>query len=251
MNTYQIYPLTLGKMLLDQSSVCYARNPGTKIQCAMMAFLITGGEELILVDTGCCDEAWAEKYHMPVAIAENMTLENQLLKHGVRPRDIAIVINTHLHWDHCFHNNLFAHAKIYVQQRELEFADAPIPTQYRAYECTQMGLTPPWINTRGCFEIIDGDYALRPGIDLVFLPGHTPGSQGVLVDTAKGKYLIAGDAIQANDAIENKTFGLIHPSGVHVNLFEYYETLKKLETIEATIFPGHEITVIDHAVYPH
>ncbi len=250
MNTYRICPLTLGTMLLDQSSVCFARNPGTKIPCVMLAFLILGDASPILVDTGCCDASWAALYHMPVRIAADMTLEKQLARHGVTPADITTVINTHLHWDHCFHNNLFAHAKIYVQQRELEFADAPIPTQYRAYECVQMGLTPPWTDTRHCFEVIDGDYALRPGIELLFLPGHTPGSQGVLVHTEQGPYLIAGDAIQSNDAIENKTFGLIHPSGVHVNLWEYYETLRRLETIRAHIFPGHERTVTDHDVYP-
>ncbi|MCC8193365.1 MAG: N-acyl homoserine lactonase family protein [Deltaproteobacteria bacterium] len=251
MSTYHIYPLALGTMLLDQSSLCYARNPGTKIPCVMLAFLIQGGRSPILVDTGCCGEEWAAAYHAPITIPEEMTFSRQLRQHGVSPEDIGIVINTHLHWDHCFHNDMFPHAKIYVQKKELEFAQSPLPTQYRAYECAQMGLTPPWESTKEQFVLVDGDHPLADGIELIFLPGHTPGSQGVLVDTEKGKYLIAGDAVQSNDALENKTFGMIHPSGVHVDLFEYYETLKKMENLDAHIIPGHEITVIDQKVYPN
>src|SRR3972149_878825 len=50
-----------------------------------------------------------------------------LARLGIRPEDIDIVINTHLHWDHCYNNHLFPRATIYAQRAELQYAIAPLP----------------------------------------------------------------------------------------------------------------------------
>ena len=246
----QIIPIKVGEVYLDYSSVCYAVNPGQKVRSPVLVFLIRTPEETILVDTGCCDENQAKQYHIPVKITLEDNLQLALQKNGVSPEMIRTVILTHLHWDHCYHNNLFPNAEFYVQKKEVDFAEAPYPCQCRAYEAEVFGLKAPWLNSRERFHLIDGDLELREGITLLLLPGHTPGSMGVLVETSKGSYLIAGDLIQSKVVFDHMECGLPKPSGVHSHLDAYYGSLKKAMDLKAEILPGHEMDVLKYPIYP-
>jgi N-acyl homoserine lactone hydrolase len=97
---------------------------------------------------------------------------------------VDMVANTHLHFDHCGGNRLFAGKPIYVQRRELE--DARAQDDYTIRE---------WVDAPGVEYVgVDGELELLPGVRLVPAPGHTPGSQVVVVDTAEGRVVIAGDS---------------------------------------------------------
>src|SRR5919197_6565968 len=92
------------------------------------------------------------------------------------------VINTHLHFDHCGGNRLFAGVPIYVQRAEREAAREPDYT------------IPEWAEFEGAtYEEVDGEAEILPGIRVVPTPGHTPGHQSVLVDTEDGLVVVAGD----------------------------------------------------------
>jgi N-acyl homoserine lactone hydrolase len=124
---------------------------------------------LVLVDTGMIDstpeldEAWG-----PRAYGDRI------------PRDVVCVINTHLHFDHCGGNRLFAGTPIHVQAREL--ADALGEDDYTM---------PGWVDFDGANYVEhDGDVEVLPGIHLLTTPGHTAGHQSVLVD---GVGVIGGD----------------------------------------------------------
>lgn len=54
------------------------------------------------------------------------------------------------------------------------------------YETFEAGMIPPWARQKTKWKIIDGDQRLCDRIRLLLLPGHTPGLQGVLVNTAEG-----------------------------------------------------------------
>src|SRR4051812_12160881 len=96
---------------------------------------------------------------------------------------IAIVVNTHLHFDHCGGNNLFAGKPIYVQRQELD--DARTAEDYTIRE---------WVDPPGVeYVAVDGELDLLPGVRLVPAPGHTRGSQVVVVEMADGPVVIAGD----------------------------------------------------------
>lgn len=243
-----IYPLHVGtlKKVLRTPAIA----PDDFEPSPLIAYLIRTGDTWILVDTGACDPEWSQKYHHRLERPEEMKVENQLKRYGVQPEDIQILVCSHLHWDHAYNLHLFPNAKIYVQKRELEFAIHPIPSHYVFYEAMQMGLTPPWLSAVSQFEIIDGDFELMPGITLVTLPGHTPGQQGVLVETDEGRYLIASDCVATMDCWENREFGLPIPSSIHVDLEEYYETFRKMLRISDFILPGHDFCVFDHPCYP-
>ena len=96
---------------------------------------------------------------------------------------IDVVVNTHLHFDHCGGNVLFPGAPIYVQRQELE--DARTQEDYTISE---------WVEAPGAAYVpVDGEHELLPGVRLVPAPGHTRGSQVVVVETGERPIVIAGD----------------------------------------------------------
>ena len=80
------------------------------------------------------------------------------------------MVNTHLHFDHCGGNHLFAGKPIYVQRRELD--DARNEDDYTIRE---------WVDAPGLRYVpVDGEFELLPGLRLVPAPGHTRGMQVVV-----------------------------------------------------------------------
>ena len=251
MEEYTIYPLKVGELNnVEKSNLTYQVNPGTKVVAPVIMYLIKGKNACILVDSGASDEEWAAKYHHNFHRPPEMEPAQALKNIGVDVKDVDFVVNTHLHWDHCFNNDLFPNAKIYVQKREMEYAVAPLPPHWVFYESCQLGLTPPWFRAYNRTVPVDGDFKLLPGIDLVALPGHSPGFQGVLVNTSGGRYLIASDT---QPLFESWKGGGIHKhyiSGIHYRLDEYYATLEKLDAICDFILPGHDPKVFEKSQYP-
>ena len=96
---------------------------------------------------------------------------------------IDVVINTHLHFDHCGGNHLFTGKPIYVQRRELD--DARTLDDYTIRE---------WVDAPDLqYMPVDGELELLPGLRLVPAPGHTPGSQIVVVETEERPVVVGGD----------------------------------------------------------
>lgn len=98
-------------------------------------------------------------------------------------RSVDIVVNTHLHFDHCGGNHLFAGKPIYVQRQELE--DARNEKDYTI---------PKWVDPPGTQYVpVDGELELLPGLRLLPAPGHTRGSQIVVIEGEESPTIIAGD----------------------------------------------------------
>jgi glyoxylase-like metal-dependent hydrolase (beta-lactamase superfamily II) len=99
--------------------------------------------------------------------SEREKLVFDLKRLGVEPKKVDIVVNTHLHVDHCGGNDLFENAVVYAHELE----------------------EPPIGSVR-----ISGSMTIFPGVEVVHTPGHTAGSVTVFVDAEK-RYGICGDAI--------------------------------------------------------
>jgi N-acyl homoserine lactone hydrolase len=94
---------------------------------------------------------------------------------------VVAVINTHLHFDHCGGNRRFAGTPTYVQRAELEAAAG---SDYLA----------EWVHFDGeSYVEVDGDAQLFDGVSVLLTPGHSPGHQAVVVETAEGIIVLAGD----------------------------------------------------------
>lgn len=250
MAVYEIFPLCVGMFEhAEQSNFMYLNNAGTKIKAPVLMYLVKGGGLNILVDTGPSDSEWAAKHHHPMTRTEDMNPVTALRKHGVNPEDVDVIINTHLHWDHCFNNMAFPKAKIYVQKKELQYAIAPLPVHATFYESAALGMQPRWVDSLPRIIPLDGDTALFDGIELLHLPGHTPGFQGVLVAGKKERYIIVSDAVPTeNNWIGNPAYGKI-PPGIHVNVEDAYRSLERIEKTGATLLYGHEMQILKHKMF--
>jgi N-acyl homoserine lactone hydrolase len=112
--------------------------------------------------------------------------------------DVDVVVNTHLHFDHCGGNHLFAGRPTYVQRRELD--EARSKDDYTIRE---------WVEAPGVqYVAVDGELELLPGLRLVPAPGHTRGSQVVVVEAGEHPVVIAGDtAVFFRELDEPRTEG--------------------------------------------
>lgn len=140
--------------------------------------LIDHPEGRVLVDTGMTE--------LHPLVADMDPRLQPLSEQGFDVASVDMVVNTHLHFDHCGGNGLFAGRPTYVQRRELE--DARTLDDYTVRE---------WVEAAGVrYEAVDGELELLAGVRLLGAPGHTPGSQIVVVEPPEpgtGPSVIAGD----------------------------------------------------------
>jgi N-acyl homoserine lactone hydrolase len=154
------------------------------IKAHLAADLVVEGEQMpvfvwtidhpagrVLVDTGIIESRSEIDDMSPTPHPENI------------PRDVTVVINTHLHWDHCGGNRLFPGVPIHVQAREL--ADARSVEDYTFRE---------WVDFEGATYVEhEGEAEVLPGIRLLPAPGHTDGHQVVVIETDAGTQVVGGD----------------------------------------------------------
>jgi len=246
MSYLKIIPLRVGTLERDQSIMTYLTNIGVSVRLPATMWFIDGGEKKILVDTGPSDPEGMGAYHKPYTRSDSEHPVAALGALGVKPEDIDIVINTHLHWDHCSNNYLFKNATFFVQREELRFAIAPLPSQAGVYDSLSTGRTPPFLQVHS-YEVVEGECEVTSRVRLLLTPGHSPGCQTVLVETSEGTYAIAGDTVPMFENIAN---GKQIPHGVHVNLEDCYRSIARLQSLNAVILPGHDEKVFEKAVYP-
>ena len=133
--------------------------------------LVQTADQNILFDTG--------------PYAYRPILQGRLKKYDIDPLSIKMVVLSHIHWDTFANADLFPNAIIVVHARELDHGDSvetgdPRLPQYATKALRRLRL-----------NVVRREEELAPGVELIELPGHTPGSQGLLA----GDTLLAGDAV--------------------------------------------------------
>jgi glyoxylase-like metal-dependent hydrolase (beta-lactamase superfamily II) len=154
-----------------------------RIRLSMNCLLIRSAGQWILVETGA-GEKWDAKRRDIFAIEGPPRLLDQLQARGVQPEEIALVINTHLHFDHCGWNTqlvggkavpTFPNARYVVQRGELEHAKRPTERDRASY----IGENFLPIEAAGKWWLLEGDCEVAPGVELIRVPGHTRDMQCV------------------------------------------------------------------------
>lgn len=167
------------RSLWEKKSAPDARN---RITLAMNCLLIHAGGKRILVETGAGGKM-APKLREIYGL-DGPSLIEGLQKHDLRPEDIDIVINTHLHFDHCGGNTrmerdklvpVFPNARYFVQREEFTHAMHPNERDHASY--LRENYQP--IESAGMFSLLDGDAEIVPGVEVVVAPGHTAHMQCV------------------------------------------------------------------------
>jgi glyoxylase-like metal-dependent hydrolase (beta-lactamase superfamily II) len=230
MSKFVIHPLLVGINETDQGIMTYQQGYGKRIYLPIYVFYLEGGDRKILVDTGM------EEFMIPPGAEEEtglqiMEFEEALATVNLKSEDVDIVIQTHLHNDHCENTYKCANAKVYVQQTELDFFREPHPIDHRYYSDL---LDDSEVVT------VEGDAEIVPGIRVILTPGHTPGGQSVAVETEAGTAVITGFCCNSNN------FPNVGPAvtpGVHLNAIEAYESAQRVKELADILVPIHDIDV--------
>ena len=174
------------KVMWEKKVPADARN---RIQLAMNCLLIHAGGKNILVETGAGGKMGPKM--RDIYGLDGPFLNDRLHDHGLDRTEIDIVINTHLHFDHCGGNTRvekdkvvasYPNAKYVVQRGEFEHAKNPNERDRASYFLENY--VP--IEAAGKLALLEADRALAPGVELIRVPGHTANMQCVKL-TGGGK----------------------------------------------------------------
>jgi glyoxylase-like metal-dependent hydrolase (beta-lactamase superfamily II) len=164
-----------------------------RIQLGMRCLVIEHESTVIVVDTGAGNKETAkfhDIYGIENAGASGRTLlEDGLAQLGVRPEDVGIVIDTHLHFDHAGGNTFveggaeprltFPNARYVVQRGEYVYATHTNERTAGSY--FPHNFAPVAAADR--FDFVDGEREIVYGVRVIPTPGHTPFHQSVLIES--------------------------------------------------------------------
>jgi glyoxylase-like metal-dependent hydrolase (beta-lactamase superfamily II) len=190
------------KPLWERRIPADARN---RIPLGMRCLLIEHPAGPVLIDTGAGNKENAkflDIYGIENGGANGRTaLEDGLAQLGYAPGDIALVINTHLHFDHAGGNSYldadgavqvtFPNARYVVQRGEYEYAKHTNERTAASY--FERNFEPSRIT--GQLDLIDGDREIVAGIHTRLTPGHTPFHQSLVIESAGETAIYLGDVI--------------------------------------------------------
>lgn len=174
-----------------------------RILLSMRCYLIEHDDGLVLIETGIGNKESAkfqDIYGVANAGADGRTaLEDGLRVAGFRPEDIAIVIDTHLHFDHAGGNTYrdpdgkvrltFPRARYVVQAGEYHYATHTNERTAGSY--FDHNFVP--VQEAGVFDLVQGEREIVSGIRVIPTPGHTPHHQSVLLDSGGERACILAD----------------------------------------------------------
>jgi 4-pyridoxolactonase len=221
----KLYLLDGGNHPADRS-ICILNGPKDQnYTMQVYSVFIDHPEAKIMVDTGLDTSMLKgtpfERWNHPQTEAQKMP--GALKPLGIKPDDIDIVINTHLHIDHCSYNKLFTKATWLVQGKELlgglssgKWEGGYVKAAVQA--SVQTGLKP---------EFLNGDYNALKGISIISTPGHTEGHQSVSVETDSGVYVLTGDMCMVRENFDRPPEGW--PPGACDDRNEDMRSLRKLK----------------------
>jgi N-acyl homoserine lactone hydrolase len=141
----------------------------------VLGYLVEHPGGLLLLDTGMGEDPWVDGHYRP----RRRPLRQALAEAGADAEDVTLVVNCHLHFDHCGGNPELVGRPVVAQRQELEAARAPDYT------------LPELLDAPGLhYEELDGEAEILPGVLVVPTPGHTPGHQSVVVRRPDGVVVV-------------------------------------------------------------
>lgn len=179
-----------------------------RIRVSCRSLLIKTKNRNILVDTGM-GEKWDDRFIEMYSVEKMPSIVSSLSERDLTPDDIDIVINTHLHFDHCGGNtsihsgeivSSFPNARYVVQKGEWDWA---LNSDERSAGSYLKENYLPLMEKFGVVDLVEGDYTICDGVELIVTKGHTKHHQSVLVAAGDEKVFFPGDLV---------------PTSMHVNL---------------------------------
>lgn len=195
----EIKILDLGDIELESSFLVLGHDCGVRTRVPTFGYLILGGAEPILVDTGYREPAIMENLGMGAPQTEDQKLVAQLARFGLEPADVRWVVHTHLHIDHAGLDDLFGMdtTTVVINRRELEYSVSGIMgEQYPAGYIKHLVDRLHHPNALRLLDLeLSGPDEIIPGVTCEVAGAHTEGSMNILVETDEGTACICGDVI--------------------------------------------------------
>jgi N-acyl homoserine lactone hydrolase len=238
----KVTAIRVGTLTVDAANLLYGRERGrASLDVPVWCGLIQTADALVLVDTGIRDPDWVAANNLgSCKQGELDTMTGALAQVGVSCSDVDVVINTHLHFDHCANNSLFPRAKIIVARAEWAAAQDPMPEQAILYQEREWLLEP--LRAENYTLLQEDDIEVVDGVVVMQTPGHTPGHQVVLAETPEGIVCMAGDSVNINE-----NFLLNRPGGIVWDLDASIDSIKKIRDRADRILMAHDSRIIDFA----
>jgi glyoxylase-like metal-dependent hydrolase (beta-lactamase superfamily II) len=159
-----------------------------QVLAGLNSVVVRTGRQTVLIETGMgnkLSEKMVRIYAPPTKLLENLDAA------GIAPEDVDIVINTHLHFDHCGWNTMrqgdkvvatFPKAKYYAQEGEWQHGHL----QHERDAISYIGDNYDPLIQSGQMTLLRGDQEIVPGVSVRVFPGHTANMQAVII-TSGGK----------------------------------------------------------------
>lgn len=211
---------------------------GRKATLTDSCYLIRHGGDYMLWDTGLPASLLnAPLGGGPMTASLKETLTDQLKAIDVSPDQIAAIGISHYHFDHVGQAADFPNAELMIGKADFDaFTSKPPP----------FGLEPkllaPWVKGGSPVEAVEGDKDVYGDGSVVMLamPGHTPGSYGLLIRLAEtGPVLLSGDVVHFEEQLET---GYVPP--FNTDRAQSIASMARLEgivkTLKATLIVQHD-----------
>ena len=237
----KMHILSGGRVRIRKSIFLPEAERGETFELPVSSALQRHAQANVLFDTGChpsvaedAEARWGgmAKFMTPVMGPDDNVLAG-LSGLGLSADDIDIVVNSHLHPDHCGCNVFFKKATVMVHTLELEAAKAPgsVAGGYLPVEWKH----PMPMETLSAERDLSGDGR----VVLIPLPGHTPGTIGALVALDRcGQFLLASDTVSLRASLDRH----IAPRNTWnaEALLKSLDEVRRLERGGFTVLCGHD-----------
>jgi N-acyl homoserine lactone hydrolase len=232
----RLYGFSCGSVRLKKKAV--VEGGEGLIEMPIPVFLIMHPRGNVLFDTGLhlelADPQSARlgelSKYSTIALKRDEHVTARLSLLGLKPADIAVLVNSHLHYDHAGANDCFAHTRMVVQRIEWEAAHDPDLVARNAYNPADYALNDN-------VHLIDGEHDLF-GDGTIFLTptfGHTPGHQCACLRIGDRRIVLAGDACYLAENLERQIAPRLS--------FDKSKALASLATLAAWERGGSEIII--------
>jgi glyoxylase-like metal-dependent hydrolase (beta-lactamase superfamily II) len=267
------YPLDGGAFFGVVPKVMWSRKVESDdrnyVTAGLNSLVIRTGKKTVLVETGMgnkLSDRMVKFFGQPAKLLDNLSAA------GIAPEDIDIVINTHLHFDHCGWNTIrdqagkivptFPRAKYYAPEGEWQYARRPSDRDQISYVPDNYD---PLVAT-GQMTLLQGTEEILPGISVKTFPGHTASMQAVIIRGSLGKNMEVGkgttsvvpldvreERASAPEAPTACYISDLIPTTAHIDLtwgmsFDLYplQTIDSKKLYYARSIPENWLTVFTH-----
>ncbi len=220
-------------------------NDRHQMELGLNSLLLESQGKTILIETGVGEK------ERPLAQTRRPagTLLDELHALGVAPDDVDIVINTHLHADHCGWNTradatgnyapTFPRARYLIQRAEWDAAIAPNERTRATYLAENMRP----LEATGQLDLLDGETRVTDDVTIVSTYGHSPGHASVVLASGGESAVYIGDMIQHTVQLERAAW---------VSSFDVYplEAMETKKAVVARAIAERQLVVAVHAAYP-